>query len=100
MGQRACSRTSLFFIFLLASMVPGGVLGAPRFQDRPKLALVVVIDQLRFDCLLPLEPYFWKAEINVLLDGGAVFTGCRSDYATIATGPGHRTLLTGACRET
>ena len=32
---------------------------------------------------------------NRLLEGGAVFTDCRYDYATTMTGPGHATLLTG-----
>ena len=42
------------------------------------------------------RPYFVKGGFNRLLDGGAVFTDCRYDYATTMTGPGHATLLTGA----
>ena len=62
---------------------------------RPKLVLVLVIDQFRYDYLMRFRPYFVKGGFNRLLDGGAVFTDCRYDYATTMTCPGHATLLTG-----
>jgi predicted AlkP superfamily pyrophosphatase or phosphodiesterase len=58
--------------------------------------LVLVIDQFRYDYLMRFRPFFVKGGFNRLLDGGAVFTDCRYDYATTITGPGHATLLTGA----
>jgi predicted AlkP superfamily pyrophosphatase or phosphodiesterase len=70
-------------------------LANPRFPDRPKLVLVLVIDQFRYDYLMRFRPYFGPRGFNRLLDGGAVFTDCRYDYATTMTGPGHATLLTG-----
>jgi predicted AlkP superfamily pyrophosphatase or phosphodiesterase len=57
--------------------------------------LVLVIDQFRYDYLMRFRPYFVRGGFNRLLDGGAVFTDCRYDYATTITGPGHATLLTG-----
>jgi predicted AlkP superfamily pyrophosphatase or phosphodiesterase len=68
----------------------------PAFPHRPKLVLVLVIDQFRYDYLMRFRPYFGEGGFNRLLDGGAVFTDCRYDYATTMTGPGHATLLTGA----
>jgi len=65
------------------------------FPTRPKLVVVLVIDQFRYDYLMRFRPYFVKGGFNRLLDGGAVFTDCRYDYATTITGPGHATLLTG-----
>jgi predicted AlkP superfamily pyrophosphatase or phosphodiesterase len=67
----------------------------PGFPNRPKLVVVLVIDQFRYDYLMRFRPYFGKGGFNRLLDGGAVFTDCRYDYATTMTGPGHATLLTG-----
>ena len=58
--------------------------------------LVLVIDQFRYDYLMRFRPYFGEGGFNRLLNGGAVFTDCRYDYATTMTGPGHATLLTGA----
>ena len=66
------------------------------FPSRPKLVVVLVIDQFRYDYLMRFRPFFVKGGFNRLLDGGAVFTDCRYDYATTMTGPGHATLLTGA----
>jgi predicted AlkP superfamily pyrophosphatase or phosphodiesterase len=68
----------------------------PSFPHRPKLVLVLVIDQFRYDYLMRFQPYFGEGGFNRLLDGGAVFTDCRYDYATTMTGPGHASLLTGA----
>jgi predicted AlkP superfamily pyrophosphatase or phosphodiesterase len=62
---------------------------------RPKLVVVLVIDQFRFDYLRRFEPYFVRGGFRRLLEGGAVFTDCRYDYATTITGPGHASLLTG-----
>jgi predicted AlkP superfamily pyrophosphatase or phosphodiesterase len=86
----------LSIIFLLVLTASAGPPAASRFPERPKLVVVLVIDQFRYDYLMRFRPYFGKAGFNLLLDGGAVFTDCRYDYATTITGPGHATLLTGA----
>ena len=87
---------SLLAIVALSGSSPLRPLANPRFPDRPKLVLVLVIDQFRYDYLMRFRPYFGKGGFNRLLEGGAVFTDCRFDYATTMTGPGHATLLTGA----
>jgi predicted AlkP superfamily pyrophosphatase or phosphodiesterase len=66
-----------------------------NFPNRPKLVLVLVIDQFRYDYLMRFRPFFGEGGFNRLLEGGAVFTDCRYDYATTMTGPGHASLLTG-----
>jgi predicted AlkP superfamily pyrophosphatase or phosphodiesterase len=86
----------LIAIILLAWSAPVQPAANPSFPDRPKLVLVLVIDQFRYDYLTRFRPYFVKGGFNRLLEGGAVFTDCRYDYATTMTGPGHATLLTGA----
>jgi predicted AlkP superfamily pyrophosphatase or phosphodiesterase len=87
---------SLVVIILLAWSAPLRPVASPSFPNRPKLVLVLVIDQFRYDYLMRFRPLFGKGGFNRLLDGGAVFTDCRYDYATTMTGPGHATLLTGA----
>ena len=86
---------SLLAIILLAGSSPLRPVASPSFPDRPKLVLVLVIDQFRYDYLMRFRPFFGKGGFNRLLEGGAVFTDCRYDYATTMTGPGHATLLTG-----
>jgi len=61
----------------------------------PKLLLILVIDQFRYDYLERFRPYFVGRGFNLLL-GGANFVDCRYDYATTVTCAGHATLLTGA----
>ncbi len=69
---------------------------ATDYPHRPKLVLILVIDQFRYDYLVRFRPQFVEGGFNLLLNGGANFADCRYGYATTATGPGHATLLTGA----
>lgn len=88
----------LLTALLLALLLPFSAV-AERSLDyphRPKLVLILVIDQFRYDYLLRFRQQFVEGGFNLLLTGGASFTDCRYDYATTATGPGHATLLTGA----
>jgi predicted AlkP superfamily pyrophosphatase or phosphodiesterase len=87
---------SLVALILLGWSVPLRPESNPAFPNRPKLVVVLVIDQFRYDYLMRFRPYFGPGGFNRLLDGGAVYTDCRFDYATTMTGPGHATLLTGA----
>lgn len=64
--------------------------------QKPKLVIVLVIDQFRYDYLVRFRPYFAAGGFNLLLGGGASFVDCRYNYATTATCPGHATLFTGA----
>jgi predicted AlkP superfamily pyrophosphatase or phosphodiesterase len=83
-------------IILLVWCSPSRPETNPNFPKRPKLVLVLIIDQFRYDYLMRFRPYFGNGGFNRLLDGGAVFTDCRYDYTTTITGPGHASLLTGA----
>jgi predicted AlkP superfamily pyrophosphatase or phosphodiesterase len=90
----------LFAVLLLSWSVPLRPETTLSLPNRPKLVLILVIDQFRYDYLMRFRPYFVKGGFNRLLDGGAVFSDCRYDYATTMTGPGHATLLTGAYPDT
>jgi predicted AlkP superfamily pyrophosphatase or phosphodiesterase len=78
--------------FLVAKPRPIGA--ASPVTGRPKLVVVIVIDQLRADYLERFRPEFVEGGFNLLLEG-ANFVNCRYNYATTATGPGHATLFTG-----
>ena len=66
------------------------------YNARPKLIVIVVIDQFRGDYLERYRDQFSSGGFRLLLDKGAYFTDCNYDYANTRTAPGHATLLTGA----
>ncbi|MGA9059653.1 MAG: alkaline phosphatase family protein [Terriglobia bacterium] len=82
----------LLMLFLLHVAIAGKATDYPR---RPKLVLILVIDQFRYDYLVRFRQRFVAGGFNLLLNG-ANFADCRYDYATTSAGPGHATLLTGA----
>src|ERR1700752_2519304 len=69
---------------------------ASAYNARPKLVVVVVIDQFRGDYLERYRDQFVEGGFRLLLDRGAYFTDCNYDYANTRTAPGHATLMTGA----
>jgi len=90
----------LFVIALAILWVPMRVPAAQAAGGRaairkPRLIIMLVIDQFRYDYLLRFRPEFVQGGFNLLL-GGANFVDCRYDYATTATCPGHAALATGA----
>lgn len=62
---------------------------------RPKLVLVVALDQFRADYLTRFDSYFGDAGFKRLLREGAHWTGHYGHYVTY-TGPGHALLLSGS----
>jgi predicted AlkP superfamily pyrophosphatase or phosphodiesterase len=66
------------------------------YNARPRLVVVIVIDQLRGDYLERFRDQFGEGGFRLFLDHGANFTDCNFDYANTRTGPGHATLFTGA----
>jgi len=89
---------SVWTTVLLAFSVLRGptVWSQSDFPRRPKLVLIIVIDQFRYDYLVRFRQKFVAGGFNRLLNGGASFADCRYDSATTVTAPGHATLLTGA----
>jgi predicted AlkP superfamily pyrophosphatase or phosphodiesterase len=69
--------------------------GRSDYPHRPKLVIMLVIDQLRFDYLVRFQPNFIDGGFKLLLEGGANFVDCKYDYSSTETGPGHATLATG-----
>src|SRR6202142_2426347 len=68
---------------------------ASAYNARPKLVVVIVIDQFRADYIERYRDQFGDGGFRLFLDRGAYFTDCNYDYANTRTAPGHATLLTG-----
>jgi hypothetical protein len=87
---------------VLAAAVTGVALFAlsrPAPDPPVRLAVLVVFDQLRGDFLERWSPLFGSDGFARLQRDGAWFTNCHYPYATTTTGPGHASMLTGACPE-
>ncbi|HEV2501401.1 MAG TPA: alkaline phosphatase family protein [Terriglobia bacterium] len=67
-----------------------------RAYSRPKLVIVIVIDQFRYDYLVRFRPEFVTGGFTRLLNGGANFINCRYDDASTVTCAGHAALFSGA----
>src|SRR5262245_9818448 len=64
--------------------------------ERPRLAVVVVFDQMRGDYLQRWQDlYAADGGLNRLMHEGAWFQNCHYPYANTVTGAGHASLLTG-----
>jgi arylsulfatase A-like enzyme len=81
--------------FLLCLGLAGAGFGS-AYNARPKLVVIVVIDQFRGDYLERYRDQWSEGGFRLLLERGADFTDCNYDYANTRTAPGHSTLLTGA----
>ena len=88
-------RIPLFVAIFLAALLPAAV-PAQVFEGRPKLIVIVVIDQFRGDYLNRDRDKFQGRGFNLFMNQGAWFTDCYFDYANTKTAPGHATIGTGA----
>jgi predicted AlkP superfamily pyrophosphatase or phosphodiesterase len=80
-------------LFLLVSI---SAAFASAYNARPKLIVVIIIDQFRGDYLERYHDQFGDGGFRTFLERGAYFTDCNYDYANTRTAPGHATLFTGS----
>lgn len=76
-------------------LLPHSVAAAQSPSHRPKLVVVIVIDQFRPDYLDRFRPHFGDKGFNLFLRKGASFSEARHLHAATLTCPGHATILTG-----
>ncbi len=70
---------------------------ADAYHAKPKLVVILVVDQLRADLLDRYRDLFISANgFNLFFKKGAYFNSCYYDYANTKTAPGHATIGTGA----
>ncbi|HUV70498.1 MAG TPA: alkaline phosphatase family protein [Terracidiphilus sp.] len=84
-----------FASVVLVALSPG-LAEAQVYVGRPKLIVIVVIDQFRADYLNRDRTQFKGRGFNLFMNDGAWFTDCYYDYANTKTAPGHATIGTGA----
>ena len=84
-----------FAALLLALLLPASA-PAQAYAGRPRLIVIVVIDQFRGDYLNRDRGEFKGRGFRLFMDEGAWFTDCYFDYANTKTAPGHATIGTGA----
>ena len=89
-------RLFTLFIACLTLTAPVRQAQASAYDGRPKLVIVLVIDQFRGDYLERYRADFKGRGFRLFLDKGAFFTDCYYDYANTQTAPGHATIGTGA----
>src|SRR5262249_17833449 len=96
--MRSCCRRLSRPLFLAGLAVLLGCVRLPAGEpapDRPRLAVLVFVDQLRADYLTRWQSLFGEDGFRRLLDQGAWFQNCHYPYANTLTGPGHASVVTG-----
>ena len=83
-------RVQLFLLVVLSSVAL-----AQKPAARPKLVVVIVIDQFRPDYLQRFSPYFGKGGFNLFLRRGTNFSEAEYKHAVTLTCPAHAVVLTG-----
>jgi hypothetical protein len=82
-------------VTLIVSAIPFLLLAAAPEAGRPRLAVLVVFDQLRGDYLTRWDELFEEGGFHRLEKEGAWFQNCHYNYANTFTGAGHASLATG-----
>jgi predicted AlkP superfamily pyrophosphatase or phosphodiesterase len=78
-------------VFAQRTRPPAGGINA-----RPRLVLLIVVDQFRHDYLERFGDLFGKNGFKRLLRDGAVWEQANYDHTPTYTAPGHATMMTGA----
>ncbi len=98
--MRRMHRRTLVVLFLTFSLLLGSVTFAqrtpPSTQKRPRLVLLIAVDQLRYDYLERFGDLFVQNGFRRLLREGASWTQSNYDHMPTYTAPGHGTMMTGA----
>jgi predicted AlkP superfamily pyrophosphatase or phosphodiesterase len=109
MNRQSYRRLTRFWgvLLLTAGLLAGAVQSKPpqslqrprpaaRVLNRPRLVVVIVVDQFRYDFLERFGDLFGRGGFRRLMDEGAVFTNANYNYVPTYTAPGHAAIFTGA----
>ena len=80
----------------MAARVASRIEVAPGRESRPRLVLLIVVDQFRYDYLTRFGDLFGSHGIGRLLRDGASWTETNFDHVPTFTAPGHAVFMTGA----
>jgi hypothetical protein len=85
------------FALMLALLAPTPAARASAYDAKPRLVVILVLDQFRGDYLDRYRDDFKTPNgFNLFLKRGAYFPDCYYDYANTETAPGHSTIGTGS----
>jgi predicted AlkP superfamily pyrophosphatase or phosphodiesterase len=108
MSHRHATRKNLVVSCLVVVLLTSSIVsGQSRAQQpsstqsvqrakRPKLVLLIVIDQFRYDYLERFSDLFVANGLKRLMRDGASWTQSNYDHVPTHTAPGHATMMTGA----
>ena len=98
MNLRPCSRRTLAIslVLVLAAVSVGQRRPQTSEPKRPRLVLLIVVDQFRYDYLERFGDLFVANGLRRLLREGASWTQSNYDHMPTYTAPGHATMMTGA----
>ncbi|MEQ8766869.1 MAG: alkaline phosphatase family protein [Planctomycetota bacterium] len=89
------SLSASLWLALASGLCPVAASSMSDAPDRPKLVILITVDQLRGDMLTRFEDRF-EGGFKTLLDEGTLYTSAHYPYATTFTAVGHATLATGS----
>ena len=86
----------LFVTFMLLSVLQlSAENDRPKFGERPKLVVGIVVDQMRWDYLSRYYDKFSEDGFRRLIDKGYSFDNCLINYLPTVTAIGHTSVYTG-----
>lgn len=85
---------AILFLLLAVIDVQAGN-GRPQFNERPKLVVGIVVDQMRWDYLSRYYTKFGDGGFRRMIDGGYSFDNCLINYVPTVTAIGHTSAYTG-----
>jgi predicted AlkP superfamily pyrophosphatase or phosphodiesterase len=98
--RRMTPRTSLIFLLTICLLLSSVTFGQRRVQPaawkRPRLVLLIAVDQFRYDYLERFGDLFAQNGLRRLMRDGASWTQSNYDHMPTYTAPGHATMMTGA----
>ncbi len=81
-------KRTIIFLFAIVSVVA-------HAQDKPKLVVGIVVDQMRQEYLYRFEKKFSAGGFKRLMGDGFMLTNAHYNYMPTYTGPGHASVYTG-----
>src|ERR1044072_2323033 len=96
MRQRTLLALILIWILLFSSVSSAKRRTQPTIQKRPKLVLLIAVDQFRYDYLERFGDLFGPNGLKRLLRDGASWIQANYDHTPTYAAPGHATMMTGA----
>jgi predicted AlkP superfamily pyrophosphatase or phosphodiesterase len=71
-------------------------LASAQKDPKPRLVLLIVVDQFRYDYVTRFEPLFGDGGLRRLMHRGAFWINANYPYIPTKTAPGHTAIATGA----